>query len=450
MVWYDVSMSYWHKCVVGALAALLACGGFSEAKVKAKTVAASPATIKTVPEAIAALKAAEIIRTAEQQESVLAKWRAPGENKKAVEMSKKLLAHLENKANKPQDYPCIEEIIHLFHYRSNKHGRFPTGALEPFFAVPACRPKNMPLLVQACYRPLPEREIKLLLTKGENPNAKDADGETALHAAARCCLGAKVLRALIKAGARVNEPNNDGYTPLHLAAQAGADEKSLRVLLEAGADQQVLSSRKSGMKLTPVMMAMECCTLQSLQDMANAGMDLNAKANMNCNALYLLCQRGISAEELAVFLQAGADVNERFFIFRVSPAVLALYRADEKLVRALLAAGADFTMTDASKQTALHYLAGNEQATSAMFELVHNVQKDVNAVDSQLYTPLHTAAFWGGSAELVKCLLKAGANKDARTKKGKTPLDIAREKEPRDPDREKKRQALIPLLAGDR
>ena len=441
-------MKYWHKCAVGVLAALLACGEFAGAKGKAKAVPPSPTIIETVPAAIAALKSAEIIRTTEPQESVLAKWRAPGEEKNAVEKSKKLLAHFENKKEDLKDYPYIEEIIHLFHYRRNKQSRFPAGVLEPFYAEPTCRPKNMPLLVQACYRPFPEHEIKLLLAGGENPNAKDADGDTALHAAARCCLSAKVLRALIKAGARVNEPNNDGYTPLHLAAQAGADEKSLRVLLEAGADQQVLSSRKSGMKMIPVMMAMECCTVQSLQDMVNAGMDLNAKAN-NCNALYLLCQRGISAEELAVFLQAGVDVNERFSFFRISPAILALCRADEKVVRALLAAGADFTMTDATKQTALHYLASNEHATSAMFELVHNVQKDVNAVDSQQDTALHAAAFWGGSAEIVKCLLKAGTNKEARNKKGKTPLDIAREKEPRDPAREQKRQALIPLLSSD-
>ena len=98
-------MKYWHKCAVGVLAALLACGEFAGAKGKAKAVTPSPTIIETVPAAIAALKSAEIIRTTEPQESVLAKWRASGENKKAEEMSKKLLAHLENKANKPQDYP---------------------------------------------------------------------------------------------------------------------------------------------------------------------------------------------------------------------------------------------------------------------------------------------------------------------------------------------------------
>ena len=52
---------------------------------------------------------------------------------------------------------------------------------------------------------------------------------------------------------------------------------------------------------------------------------------------------------------------------------------------------------------------------------------DANAVDAQLYRPLHLAASRGDQGA-VELLVACGAARDARTKDGKTAADLATEK----------------------
>jgi ankyrin repeat protein len=70
--------------------------------------------------------------------------------------------------------------------------------------------------------------IRLLVTAGANVNARDEDGETALHEA----LDDDVVKALIKAGANVNVRNNNGETPL----MTNVSVEVLKILVAAGAD----------------------------------------------------------------------------------------------------------------------------------------------------------------------------------------------------------------------
>ena len=59
--------------------------------------------------------------------------------------------------------------------------------------------------------------VKALIEAGADLNAKENDGWTALHLAAR---NGKLdcVKALIEAGADLNAQKNDGSTALHLAA----------------------------------------------------------------------------------------------------------------------------------------------------------------------------------------------------------------------------------------
>ena len=52
---------------------------------------------------------------------------------------------------------------------------------------------------------------------------------------------------------------------------------------------------------------------------------------------------------------------------------------------------------------------------------------DPNARDGDGKTPLHYAARWGQSPDIVTALLERGADSQARDQEGNTPLELARE-----------------------
>ena len=425
------------KLIRTLAAVVVICGMLAGAK---EAEEAEPSGITTAQQAIQALKEAGIIYVGKRKEARVRSFYCVRDDEKAQGLSKELMAHyaaFQKGSETLKDYPYIETIIQLFKYRQNKQAKFPAGALEPFYAA-GCRPKGIPLLTQACYRPRPEKEIKALLKLGANPNDKDADDENALHTAARCKLGAKVLQTIHKAGADINAANKHGYTPLHLATQAGSDETSLRTLLKAGADPKAQTTEKA--KLPPVMVAMESCTLKSITAMMKAGLDLNEKNASGFNALSMLGEQNITPEEMALFLKAGINLNEKLGTVGSTPATMMLMKADEKLLRALLAAKADFSMVNNHGRNALHYLVLNKKLTPAMLDLMLKEQKKVNTVDKlNQHTPLHLAILCGCSAEIVKKLLDAGANKNLKNWENKTALDLAREK---------KREDIIKLLSN--
>ncbi|XP_049772650.1 uncharacterized protein LOC126159884 [Schistocerca cancellata] len=104
-------------------------------------------------------------------------------------------------------------------------------------------------------------------------------------------------------------------------------------------------------------------------------------------------------------------------------------------VRALLAAGADVGAGDeVYGWTALHWAAGRGDA--AVVRLLLSAASDPNARNQGGWTPLHLAAYYG-HAEAAAALLQAGADRGVRTDWGNTPLDFARQQN---------RQQLVEML----
>ena len=79
--------------------------------------------------------------------------------------------------------------------------------------------------------------IKLLLSKGVNINAKGYDGRTPLHRAA-ITSPEDTIAFLLSQGANINAKNDQGWTPLHYAA-AHSSLSVVKLLVEKGASLNV-------------------------------------------------------------------------------------------------------------------------------------------------------------------------------------------------------------------
>ena len=94
-----------------------------------------------------------------------------------------------------------------------------------------------PALVIAAQRDQMHPVIQELIVQGANLEARNSEGETALHAAAVCGSMGEV-QTLLAAGASPNTADQDGNTPLHLAH---THTEVLELLLQHGADVNALN-----------------------------------------------------------------------------------------------------------------------------------------------------------------------------------------------------------------
>lgn len=343
--------------------------------------------------------------------------------------------------------------------------------------------------------------VERLLAAGANPNETVADGETVLMIAARSghakmveallARGARVnaselwkgqtalmwaaaennteaMQALIRAGADLHAPSRGGFTALLFAARAGHREAA-NLLLDAKVDpNEALPDGTSALVL-----AVTNAHYELAARLLERGADPNG-ARQGWTALHQLAwtrrpNRGfanpgppptgtVSSIELVKTLVArGADPNARQtkeprdgyrnLLNRsgATPFLLAAKSADAELMRALLANGADPTLTTADGTTPLMAAAGvgiwavgespgtNEEALEAV-RLAAELGGDVNSTNEYGYTALHGAAH-RGSPDIVRFLVGKGARLDVKLtrsgggalgwREGWTPLMIA-------------------------
>jgi ankyrin repeat protein len=210
--------------------------------------------------------------------------------------------------------------------------------------------------------------VDKLLKAGANPNAAVRTGETALMRCARTG-NVETVKSLLARGANVNAMETHGDTALMWAvAQKHAD--IARVLIDHKADAHARTNNG----FTPLLFAAQQGDADSAQMLLKEGADVNEATPDRDNAL----------------LVASASGHEAFSIF-------------------LLEHGANPNSADRNGITALHYaiINGLGQAASG-----------ISMVRS--HTPyLHRP----NMVELVKALLKHGANPNARLTAPATEMD---------------------------
>jgi ankyrin repeat protein len=268
-----------------------------------------------------------------------------------------------------------------------------------------------------------------LLADGANVNVTQGDGATALHWAVHRD-DARATRLLLASGANVNAVNALGATPLWLAAINGSASLA-GALLEAGADPNV--SLKGGE--TPLMTAARSGSRETVEHLVAWGGDVNAAEYERGQTALMWAVAQRHADVAALLLAAGADLNARTKVWRQlentagntnpignfrmahggSTAMLfAARNGDIETVRVLLDYGANIGDVAASGTSALVVAAHSGHEALGKFLLEQG--SDPNEAEAG-YTALH-AAVLRSEVELVRALLKHGADIDAVVERG--------------------------------
>jgi ankyrin repeat protein len=267
--------------------------------------------------------------------------------------------------------------------------------------------------------------LKLLIDMGPDVNARDAEGLTIMHHLARdgggYLAGRKrfsdaselehyeayfrpeaMIQLLIDAGADVNARDNAGNTPLMLLLENFTGSRSLamiQVLAEGGADFNA-KNRNEKLPLTSLEHFGDCrYVIQEIQRVFAHGAETHEARSANLNLLIAAC--GGTVHQVEEVLSCGADVNARF----------------QGGMTALMAAGCLEDRRD--RKTGI---------TTTRAEVVRSLIRngaDVNATNERGDTPLTLNARRHGAGAIIRALVEAGADTSAKNGEGKNAFFLA-------------------------
>ena len=308
--------------------------------------------------------------------------------------------------------------------------------------------------------------IRILINAGANLNGHSGNGMTALMLEAYWWeLEGSVerVKVLLAAGADARAQNaRTGETALliilkhhayygdkELTAQqraaARAKAEIVKLLVAAGADPNKGDNEGN----TPLPASFDECWIAKfpsesdaiLQALIAARVDLNSKDRYGRTLLSLAAwsydcyplQQGTSLRLVKTLIAAGADVNaqdkenntalfgpiSRFLVIR------------GEMIRTLIAAGTNVNLANIKGETPLmaaivHIRTyGPDQESVDLLRLLLAAKANVNAKNQDGDTPLMLAVRAGREAAIIKTLITAGANVNAANNSGNTPLIIA-------------------------
>ena len=147
------------------------------------------------------------------------------------------------------------------------------------------------------------------------------------------------VRALLKSGADVNARQGDGMTALHWAAKR-ADAPLARLLVGARANVKAVTRIGS---YTPLHIASELGDVALVGVLIKAGSDVRALTTTGVTALHLAALSGNPAV-IKALVERGADVNAREPAWGQTPLMVAAAHGRADAIKALLARGADHSI----------------------------------------------------------------------------------------------------------
>ncbi|KAI0226875.1 hypothetical protein LSAT2_022672 [Lamellibrachia satsuma] len=227
--------------------------------------------------------------------------------------------------------------------------------------------------------------VKFLLKRGANINIHDKDNFSPLLLAA-CNGHAETIETLLSNGANVNDVDKNDKTALYWAAEEDHLE-ALKVLLKKKSVQRLINI-PDRYENTPLHIAAQNGFVPCIQELLEAGADLDAKNEEEQTPLHLAAKNGKTKVVRELVKKDYMVINDE----------------------------------DEDSNTALHLAALNGYSKTAFALIV--ARANVEARNCTLWTPLDCAAA-KGFAKTVQVLLEADAPIDPLDRTRTTPLHLA-------------------------
>jgi ankyrin repeat protein len=164
----------------------------------------------------------------------------------------------------------------------------------------------------------------------------------------------EAVRALLKNGEDVNAAQGDGMTALHWAARNG-DLELTQMLLYAGANVKA-TTRLGG--YTPLLMAADQGHATVIAALVSGGADVKAANALGTTPLMLAAASG-NPQAVTILVENGAEIEAKEKTFGQTPLMFATSHNRVEAIQALIKAGADLKAT--SKVNNVGNLSSREQ-----------------------------------------------------------------------------------------
>jgi ankyrin repeat protein len=244
----------------------------------------------------------------------------------------------------------------------------------------------------------------------------------------------EAVRALAESGANLNLTDPEGTTALIIAVINGHYDV-VSALVEKGADPNIADIKG----MTPLYAAVDMHTIGDTFGRPYPG-KLVIDGSLDAARVLIKGGADVNARLKAPILKRVYDAGDNRLGEGATPLMRAARKCDVEMMRILLDAKADVTLTQKSGNGPIMLCAGavsggnaedtpervSEAEALAAIRLALDAGVDVNAANATGDTALHTAATAGGGRPaIIRLLIERGARLDVKNKADRTPLDAA-------------------------
>jgi ankyrin repeat protein len=258
--------------------------------------------------------------------------------------------------------------------------------------------------------------VEFLLENGANGNATTTDGQTALHIASQRGHR-KCMKLLFANHVDLHIVDQAGASSLHSAVGTATDEATVPLLVKHKVNLNFQNPRNGN---TALHLAVQCRRPRIILFLLEKGATVDLVNDEGLTPLQLAANTD-NCEAISLLLQHCAHIEARSL---AGPTALqyAAWKGHWIAFDLLLIGGADINVWNKQGETLLHEQARASVNTSIVTKILDQ-GANIEARTSQGYTPLQCAAI-SGNKTMFNLLLDRGAKIDVETAKGETILHL--------------------------